>query len=653
MSDHAAPANPSPLRVLLIEDSEDDAALILHALRRGGYEPQAERVQDEATLRAALQRGPWDVVLSDHCMPQFESMDALRLVREHDPDLPFIIVSGSIGEELAVHAMRAGAHDFVMKDQPGRLAPAIERERRDAEIRRARRRAEEALRLSETRYRELVEELPAVTYIAGLDDNRPVFFISRQIEALLGQDARDHRHLWRDCIHPDDRARVRTELAAARERAGSFVCEYRLQRSDGRSVWIQDHGLVVTDQQGVAAFMRGFMLDITERKQAELALQQREEQLRQSQKLEAIGRLAGGVAHDFNNLLTPILGYGRLLQQDLADHPEHGLFVEEMVRAAERAAKLTRQLLTFSRHRPEERKAWDLNVVLTDLHRFLRRTLGEDVELVSLLSEEPVVVEADRTNLEQVIMNLAVNARDAMPRGGRLTIRTVATTFTPEQGGRSGVAPGEYVLLSVRDTGTGMTADVREHLFEPFFTTKAEGHGTGLGLSIIYGIVKQGGGHIEVDTEPGQGSEFRVYLPRLPSHLATPEPARAAPAPGGQETLLLVEDEDAVRDLAQHLLLSLGYRVLTAASGTEALAVWSRHEGEVQALVSDLVMPHMGGRELAAALRARRPGLPVLFISGFVREGGPVGPEFEAPILMKPFARDDLARAVRQVLDAS
>ncbi len=647
------PLQPSrpPLRVLLIEDSADDAELLLLALRRGGYEPQCERVQDADGVRAALGRGGWDLVLSDHSMPHFGSMDALRLVRTLDPDIPFIIVSGSIGEEMAVTAMRAGAQDFVMKDHPGRLVPAIERELREAEIRRARHRAEEALRHSETRYRELVEELPAVTYIAALEDERTVFFVSRQVEALLGLSTHDHRHLWRDHLHPDDRAAVSAALAAVRSQSAPFLCEYRLRGADGRVVWIQDHGVVVRDQRGSTSFMRGFMLDITERKQAEHALRKRDEQLRRVQKLEALGRLAGGVAHDFNNLLTPILGYGRLLQQQLPEGDENRQCVDEMVRATERAAKLTRQLLTFSRHRPEERRLIDLNAVLADMHHFLRRTLGADVELVTLLSDDPVVVEADHTNLEQVIMNLAVNARDAMPAGGRLTIRTATGQVPDGTAQRHAVTPGPYVVLSVRDTGSGMTPEIREHLFEPFFTTKPEGHGTGLGLSIIYGIVKQGGGFIEVDTEPGRGTEFRVHLPHQADATAAGGQTLAPEAPRGHETVLVVEDEDAVRDFIRHLLGSLGYHVIIAASGAEALSHWKAHGADIAALVTDLVMPHMGGRELAALLRAQRPDLPTLFISGFVRDADRDQADAAHPILMKPFTRDDLAMALRRVLD--
>jgi PAS domain S-box-containing protein len=399
--------------------------------------------------------------------------------------------------------------------------------------------------------------------------------------------------------------------------------------------------------------------DVTARIRAEAALRESEDQLRQSQKMDAIGRLAGGVAHDFNNLLTVILGYGEQLQERLgADHPLRES-VEEIQSAAGRAAALTRQLLAFSRKQMLAPRVLDLNAILAGTGELLRRLIGEDIELDVRLAPGLGPVHADEHQMQQVIMNLAINARDAMPQGGRLTLATADAGLDEEEARRlAPVPPGRYVTLTVRDTGVGMDADTRARVFEPFFTTKELGKGTGLGLATVYGIVRQTGGYIRVTSEPGRGSEFRVFLPRhdasVPAPAAGSPPAGAERLPSGSETVLLVENEPMVLELMRGTLERHGYRVLAAGSGDEGLALAAAHAAPLDLLVSDVVMPGLRGPDLAARLASAHPRLGVLFISGYaddallrdaVRDG-------QSAFLQKPFTREALLLKVREVLDA-
>jgi signal transduction histidine kinase len=387
------------------------------------------------------------------------------------------------------------------------------------------------------------------------------------------------------------------------------------------------------------------------RKQMEQRLEYLEEQFRQAKKLEAIGRLAGGIAHDFNNLLTIINGYTSIVQSSLSAHDRNCEMLAEVLKAGDRAAALTAQLLAYSRKQLLQPRIIDLNELLAGTEKMLRRIIGEDIDLHLAPAQGLHRVKVDPAQMEQVVMNLCVNSRDAMPRGGRLDIETGNLTLADP--GRGELQPGAHVVLTVRDTGCGMDQDVLGHLFEPFFTTKEQGKGTGLGLAMVYGTVKQSGGQVEVESQPGRGTVFRILLPAV---LPTPaEPTRPAFAglPRGSETVLLVEDEEAVRKLTAHLLTQIGYTVLVAAGGEQALQIVANHRGPLHLLMSDVVMPRMSGRQVAEAVKVVHPAVKVLFQSGYtddalLRHGIEAS---EQDLILKPFTLTDLARRVREVLD--
>jgi len=439
--------------------------------------------------------------------------------------------------------------------------------------------------------------------------------------------------------------------------AGSVLgrrIETTAMRIDGSELPVE---LAVTRIEGSdPPSFTGYLRDLTERRKAEEALRQSEDQLRQSQKMEAVGVLAGGVAHDFNNLLTVIMTQSELLLKDLSPSNASRAKAEAIHAASARGSLLTRQLLTFSRNEVYAPENVDLNAIVKDGEELLRRLLGEDVELTCVLSPRPARVRADRGHMEQVILNLAVNARDAMPDGGRLRIEVSHVRLDETQAGElSTMGSGPYCLLTVTDTGSGMELEIQHRIFEPFFTTKERGKGTGLGLSTVYGIVKQGGGSVTVSSEPGRGAVFCVYLPQTPEPAAVQarEP-RLGPLSHGTETILLVEDEPAVRAIGRELLQINGYTILEAENGIQALEVASSHEGTIDLLVSDVVMPRMSGRELAERMMVLRPGIRVLLVSGFaddrIMRNGVLDPGMA--FLQKPFTLESLSQRVREVLDA-
>jgi PAS domain S-box-containing protein len=766
-------------RILIIEDVPTDAELNEHELRKAGIAFIAKRVQTKEAFLQELTDFRPDIILSDYSLPQFNGLEALRLLKEHDVDVPFILITGSLTEEVAVECMKEGAYDYILKTSLKRLPSAVMNALEKKEAEREKRRAVMALQRSEDLYRLLAENTGDLICMVDMEGSYVYISPSYQEvlgyspEELLGRNAfslvhpgdieatktrfrealtsktkqiaefrfRHRNGEWRifesvgnmvfdwkgnpqraviisrditerkraeeslttseeryrslvelspemiavhcegrfvyvnpagvkllgavnskeligkpilDIVPLDDREKVLERVQQNQEGKQTPLVEQKIIRLDGQTVEVEVMGIptIYQDKPAVQIIVR----DITERKRVEEELRQSEEQLRQSQKLEAVGQLAGGVAHDFNNLLTVITGYSDLTLRRLnPDEPLHR-HVIEIKKASERAASLTRQLLAFSRKQVLQPKVLELNAAVADMNKMLRRLIGEDIDLMTVLDPALGQVKADPGQIEQVLMNLVVNARDAMPGGGKLTIETANVCLDAKHvGGDVVMQSGQYVMLAVSDTGCGMDAEIQEHIFEPFFTTKEQGHGTGLGLSTVYGIVKQSGGNIWVYSEVGRGTTFKVYLPRVNEQVEETKPGTAhREAPAGWETILLVEDEQMVRNLAARALREQGYSVVEASNGEEALRIAGDHAGkEIHLLLTDMIMPRMNGQELAERLTRSHPHMRVLFMSGYTNRGIVQHGMLKegALFLPKPFTLEGLTHRVREVLD--
>jgi PAS domain S-box-containing protein len=512
-----------------------------------------------------------------------------------------------------------------------------------------RRQAEQAKAEAEIKYQMIVERVAAISYIAEPGVTGKWYYVSPQMESILGytqEEWLETSEKWIEFIHPDDHPAV-LEAEEIGIRQKSFQAEYRMRRKDGRMVWISDTAVII---QGSDAHpvMEGILVDISERKLMEM-------QSQQARRMEAVGRLAGGIAHDFNNLLTIIKGYTELARRR-AETPELKTDIERIEDASERAAALVRQLLAFSRKQVLQPKNLDLNGVVGGLEQLLRRLLGEHVQLQTNLGAKLGTIKADPSQVEQVLMNLVVNARDAMPDGGRLIIETCNAELDQKYASEHvSVKPGPYVMLAVSDTGVGMSAETVAHIFEPFFTTKGASRGTGLGLATTYGIVKQSGGYIWVYSEPGQGTTFKVYLPRFEEEAEASAAAKVrTTAPKGSEMILLVEDDEAVRELTEMVLKTYGYNVLVAEEPQHAQKLSDTPGVDIALVLTDVVMPTMSGRELVKRLTDKHPHLRVLYMSGYtdnvITSGGVLEPGLA--FLQKPFTPASLANKVREVLDA-
>jgi PAS domain S-box-containing protein len=509
------------------------------------------------------------------------------------------------------------------------------------------------LSAAENRYRTLVERLPAITYIAELGASGPWHYVSPQIQSMLGFSPGEwlsNSTNWIDRVHSEDRDSVLAVEEHFHQHRDLFQAEYRMFARDGRILWFRDEAVMLPSAEGQPFLMQGVMYDITERKRLE-------DQLRHSQKMEAVGLLAGGVAHDFNNLLMLIQAHNERLRSGLektAPAQKESLGIEH---AVTRAAALTNRLLAFSRKQVLQARVMDLNDVLGEVAKMLDRLLEKNIVLQVASAQGLWPVKADPGQIEQLIMNLAVNARDAMPRGGRLLIETRNAEIADAHPRlRDGVRPGRYVILVVSDNGIGMDSETQAHMFEPFFTTKEPGKGTGLGLAIVYGVVKQMGGWVHADSKVGRGTTFEIYLPpaeESKSPAAVEKILDLATVPKGTETILLVEDEPGIRELATDFLTGRGYMVLTAMDGNEALRIAQGHEDLIHLLVTDIVMPNVGGKELSQRLRQVRPQIKVIFMSGYPDHPAVAGvdDEVQTTVLQKPFSLDMLAHKVRSLLD--
>lgn len=638
-------ASSEVLRILLLEDSADDAELIRHALRPLGRILVIDQVEEMEAFRDALDRGGYRLVLSDVSLPGFDGLSALLMVRERDPDLPFIVVTGSVPEERAVEFIRQHATDYVSKERLAALPMVVERALREMDHARRAREAEQRARI-------VVESAPDA--ILTIDRKGRIQGANLAAQCLLGATEETLRGALASTYMPlawarqfDGSARYLDDATAAGESPRPREIELHLE--NGRRIPVE---LLVSEfTQRRHLFRACFLRDLSERRRME-------EQLRQAQKMEAIGSLAAGIAHDFNNVLAVVSGYAELLLDALPRDSENHRHVEQIRFAGDHAAALTRQLLAFSRKQVVKPERMALSQLVGGLAPLLQRSLGERVRLEVRSAPNGTTVVADQAQVQQVLFNLAINARDAMPDGGLLIIEVNPIDFGPEDvSRRSGLSPGPYVEIAVTDTGVGMALDVQKRVFEPFFTTKGAGRGTGIGLATVLGIVEQSRGHVWFYSEPGKGTTFKVYLPRVADAVdggATAGGGSAREARGQGETLVLVEDEKQVREVVSRILTAAGYRLRTFASARDALAGLQDPGAEPpRLLLTDLVMPEMGGDELAREARKALPQLPVLFMSGYAQDlvAGKIDDLAPFHHIGKPFGAKALREKVRRLLD--
>ena len=669
------------LRVLLVEDSEDDAALVVRALGKGGFAPSCERVDTASAMAACLARQEWDVILSDYSMPQFNGMAALKLMQEKGLDLPFILVSGAVGEETAVELMRAGACDYVMKDKLVRLAPAVIRGLREAANRKARQQADRAIDA-------LVRGMVGATGAECFD---------RIIEGLCDWLGAEHGFVG---VLADGKVRTLSFFRQGGKQenitypltgtpCGGVVRDvYRSYPRDLRRLFPEDKDLEVMGaescvgislrdaQQNVLGVLNIFssremlpaarlpeIMEIVAVKAAAEIERLREEeekgaleaQLRQAQKMEAIGTLAGGVAHDFNNILAAILGYTELAKQQMSPGSDPDRCLAEVLKATYRAKELVQQILAFSRKGDQEIKPMRIQCVVKEALKLLRASLPATIDIQQRINPDCQAILADPTRIHQIVLNLCTNASHAMEaKGGTLSVLLEDIALGPEEAQAQGLEAGDYVLLVVSDTGHGMDKEVMDHIFEPYFTTKEQGKGAGMGLAIVHGLVTASRGKISVASTLGQGTTFRIFFPQVPEKAGGEAPRKICALPEkGSERIWVIDDEQAIVAMEKLALERLGYQVRLFSDSEEALAAFRGDPQGCDLVVTDQTMPHLSGLELAKAFLAIRPDLPIILSTGYSSQAS----EEDAVrvgirrFIMKPVNIAQLAGAIRELLD--
>ena len=655
---------PVSVRILLLEDSDLDAELVGEFIARADLPHTVTRTVSRDEFLAAINPPCHDLILADYVLPSFDGLSALALAREHCPEIPFVFVSGTLGEDVAVEALKHGATDYVTKHRLDRLPLTIVRALKEARTSAERHQAERALRelnatlearvAERTRERDRIWQVSQdLLAVAGTDGYLKA--VNPAWTELLGHHAaRLLATPLAEFIHPDDLDAAAEVTALLAEGRATRRFEDRLRCADGSYRWISwtavpegdvfyavGRDITVEKEKAdeVAEANRQLLVHMEERERAEATL-------RQMQRLEAVGQLTSGVAHDFNNLLTVVLGNIGFLERGAGD-PKQIRRLGMMRQAAERGAKLTAQLLAFSRRQQLDPKPIRLNEIVAGMGDLLRSSIGGTVRLETVLKPTLWPALVDPTQLELVILNLAINARDAMAVGGSLTIETSNVKVHEAPSRPEEPAPGEYVVVCVSDTGTGMPDDVLEKAFEPFFTTKEVGKGSGLGLAQVFGFTKQSGGGVRIVTKLGEGTTVKVYLPRAAGDVSVVETSPAVANVGSRgELILLVDDDSAVREVTSALLQDLGYGVVEAGSGEAALDLLTG-ELDPDLLLLDFAMPGMNGAEVARQVRLTRPRLPILFLTGYADTAAfaSVG---EENIVLKPFRDDELAMRLRQ-----
>jgi two-component system, cell cycle sensor histidine kinase and response regulator CckA len=606
------------LNILIVEDSEDDLLLLLRELRRGGYNPNYVRVETAAEMQAALDRQPWDIVIADYTLPRFSAPEALALLQQKQQDIPFIIVSGTIGEEAAVAAMRSGAHDYLLKDNLTRLVPAVARELRESQERQQRLWAEQALQESEERFRQLAENITESVFWMSDPRARQILYVSPAYENIWGASCESlyaNSATWIEAIHPDDRQRIQT-IFFDQSLTGNYDEEYRVVRPDGSIRWIRDRGFPMKDHTGKPYRAVGFAEDITNRKSTEAVL-------RRTERLESLGTLSSGIAHDLNNVLTPIIGIVQLLPLKIPNLDEQTKRLLQLLdQSAHRGADLVKQILSFSSGVESKPTSTQISSLLLEIQKIIQQAFPQNIELSIDLPADLWLITADETLLHQVFMNLCVNARDAMPQGGKLSVTAenllIDASFAQMH---LDAQVGYYLVVTVADTGMGIPAKILNNIFDPFFTTKEIGKGTGLGLSTVIGIVKSHHGFIDVFSEIGVGTKFKVYLPATDVLEAAPLPSSPSPTNlspqknlGQSKLILVVDDEVAVQEIMQATLETYGYRVITASDGIEAIACYAKHN--ISAVLLDMMMPLLDSATIIRTLLKLNPQVKIIAMSG-------------------------------------
>ena len=632
-----------PLRLLLVEDSENDARLMLRALERQGLAIEGVRVETGEELAARLDEGSWDLVLSDYHLPRFDGLEALQLVRARDEDIPFVMVSGRGGEELAVAAMRAGANDFLLKDHLSRLAHIVQREMRDVEIRRAQRASESELR----RLSMAISQVPDAILITDPDGR--IVYANPALESVSGftlaemvgrtprifQSGRHDAEFYRN---------LHTTVANRETWRGLFVN----RRKDGR-LWEAEALIApVLDREGLLVSYVCTQRDVTHEHQLQA-------QLEHAQRLEAVGLLSAGIVHDFNNILMPVLAHAELALDRPDLDPDFRRHLEVIQASAQRAATLTRQLLGFTRTHTAEHRDLEFHRLVAESMKLLRAAIPATIDFRLDVDRASGFVHGDPTQLHQIVLNLCTNAFHAM-QGGVGTLRvTLRKSRLPDTECVMGlcIPAGSYLVLEVSDTGRGIDPEVLPRIFLPFFTTKGPSEGTGLGLPIVLGIVQEMGGGIQVSSRPGEGSLFRVCLPEVPPlHTETPGPSREIPR--GSERILLLEDDPTLLATLQIMLEGLGYEVTAAPLPTEALDRLAQNRKPFDLVLTDLTMPDMSGLEFAHQVRAQHPAQKILLMTGYLNlkdlQGEATLDDLQG-VLSKPFTIQELAQKIRRTLD--
>jgi two-component system cell cycle sensor histidine kinase/response regulator CckA len=633
------------MKILHLEDNPTDGELVLVALEKEWPGCRVERVQTRDGFLAALQGGGFDLILSDFSMPGFDGVSALALARERRPDLPFIFLSGTIGEDNAVEALKHGATDYVIKDRMGRLVPAVRRALEEIREQRLRQTAERRLR----EQAELLDKARDAVCVAGLDQR--VTYLNRSAEILFGRPLAEAagRPLSHFLIHMGSAPLfeiVRQGLDADSAWAG----ELRVANQDGCDLTVDSRWTLVRDADGRPQSILIINTDITEQKKLK-------QQLLRTQRLESIGTLAGGIAHDLNNALAPILMSVELLREKLPDDRSSHL-LDVLAHSAQHGASLVRQVLAFARGVEGERAELQLRHIIRDVVQLVGETIPRSITIRSEAPADLWPLRGDATQLSQILVNLCVNARDAMPKGGQLTIRAQNLVVDDALArAHSGASPGPHVVLSVADTGAGIAPEIMDRIFDPFFTTKPVGKGTGLGLSTVLGLVRSHGGFLQVQSQVGEGTEFRLHFPAAvvaPAAAVVAVPVADRPRGSGQ-LVLVIDDEPAVRNVLRALLENYGYRTLVAANGTDGIALYRERSTEIALVITDLMMPAMQGEEVVATLRVMNPAVRILAVSGLIEPDklGVVPELGRLDFLPKPITSLTLLTTVHRLLRAT